>query len=80
MPSTSKHWDILALDGGGIRGLMTACYVQKMEEFAYNYSVENYNYPKNESNPRISMSKLFNMVAGTSTGALLSSAIAMPND
>ena len=52
-----------------------------MEEFTYNYSVANYGYKgTNESDPRISMSKLFNMVGGTSTGSLLASAIAMPNE
>ena len=38
----SDMYNILSLDGGGIRGLITAKVVDYMEQYAYNYSVETY--------------------------------------
>jgi patatin-like phospholipase/acyl hydrolase len=49
-----------------------------MEQYAYEYATENLCYPKNPLNERISLSKLFDMVAGTSTGSLLTTSIVIP--
>ncbi len=38
--NTNESWNILSLDGGGIRGLITATVVKYMEEYAYNYSTQ----------------------------------------
>jgi patatin-like phospholipase/acyl hydrolase len=73
-----KHWDILSLDGGGIRGLFTATVVEFMENYAYEYATEQLCYPKNEVK-KLSMYKLFDMFAGTSTGSLLVSALVLPS-
>jgi patatin-like phospholipase/acyl hydrolase len=76
---TSATWNILSLDGGGIRGLITATVVKYMEEFAYEYATEQYCMP-NRTNGRVSMAELFDMVAGTSTGSLLATALVFPNN
>lgn len=49
-----------------------------MEIFAYEYATKNLCYPKNESNPRVPMYKLFDLVAGTSTGSLLATTVVLP--
>ena len=49
-----------------------------METFAYKYATEDLCHPKNPQNERIPMSKIFDMVAGTSTGSLLSTALVIP--
>ena len=49
-----------------------------MESHAYEYATDKLCYPKNEMNERISLSKVFDMVAGTSTGSLLATAIVIP--
>lgn len=72
-------FNILSLDGGGIRGLITATVVDYMEKYAYNYTIENYCDAEN-TDQKISMSRLFDLVAGTSTGSLLATAIVLPKN
>lgn len=74
-----RVWNILSLDGGGIRGLITAKVVDYMEKEAYDYAEDNYCLPERD-NKRISMAELFDLVAGTSTGSLLATALVIPND
>ena len=54
---------VLAIDGGGIRGILPALVLAEIERLAGRPTVE-----------------LFDLVAGTSTGALLGLALAAPND
>ena len=49
-----------------------------MEHYAYEYSTDKLCYPKDPQNERISLSKVFDMVAGTSTGSLLATSIVIP--
>ena len=76
---SSEYWNILSLDGGGIRGLITAQVVKYMEQFAYDYSTQNLCYPQDPTNERVSLSKVFDMVAGTSTGSLLATCVVIPD-
>ncbi len=76
---TEEYFNILALDGGGIRGLITAQVVEYLENKTYEYARTTYCI--NEREPKkISMSELFQMVSGTSTGSLLTTAIVLPSD
>ena len=68
----------MSLDGGGIRGLITANVVNYMEHYAYEYALDNECIEESPKNPRISLSKLFDMVSGTSTGSLLTTTIVLP--
>ena len=75
----TDFYNILALDGGGIRGLITAQVVEYMENYTYEYARKHYCI--DERTPeKVSMAELFDMVSGTSTGSLLSTAIVMPNN
>jgi patatin-like phospholipase/acyl hydrolase len=70
-------FNILSLDGGGIRGLISATVVDYMEKYAYNYTVDTYCMPTSDVE-KMSLSLLFDLVAGTSTGSLLATAIVLP--
>jgi Patatin-like phospholipase len=72
------YYNILSLDGGGIRGLITAQVVEYMENYTYKYSRDNYCISE-RAEGKISMADLFDMVSGTSTGSLLTTAIVMPS-
>ena len=66
------------MDGGGIRGLVTAKVVQNMEKYGYSYAKEK-GYIEERKDGRLNMSEIFDMMAGTSTGSLLTTALSMPN-
>ena len=74
-----RVWNVLSLDGGGIRGLITAKVVDYMEKASYDYAHKEYCFPERK-NGRISMAELFDLVAGTSTGSLLATSLVIPND
>lgn len=74
-----RVWNVLSLDGGGIRGLITAKVVDYMETASHDYAVKTYCFPERK-NRKISMAELFDLVAGTSTGSLLATALVIPND
>jgi hypothetical protein len=56
---------------------MTAMIVDFIEQEAYTYANTELCYPTNDVK-KIPSSKLFDLVAGTSTGSLIASALAMP--
>lgn len=49
-----------------------------MEDYTYKYAREKYCIDE-RTIPKISMAELFDMVSGTSTGSLLTTAIVMPD-
>ena len=71
--------DILSIDGGGVRGLIPTVVVDYMEDYAYNYSLSK-GYIKAEDHPnqKVSMSKLYNIIASSSTGSILGGALVTP--
>jgi hypothetical protein len=77
-----KHYNILSLDGGGIRGLIPAQVLKYMEQYAYEYSTsKGYTFPKYPGRDGIiPMKDLFDMMAGTSTGSIISAALSYPSD
>ena len=77
---STEYFNILTLDGGGIRGIIPAVVLQKMEAFAWDYaSKKGYQFPKYEGRDgAIAMKDLFNMTAGTSTGSILAAGLAYP--
>jgi uncharacterized protein len=59
---------VLALDGGGIRGALTLGYLKKIEDILK---------AKHPGNPDFRMSDYFDLIGGTSTGAIIASLLAL---
>ena len=82
--TTDEFYNILALDGGGIRGLISSTVVLMIEEFSYKYAkskgYEVPSYPGREGEGIISMKDMFDMTAGTSTGSIISAGLVYPSD
>jgi hypothetical protein len=79
--SSDPAYNILSIDGGGIRGIIPAVIIQEMEKYAYQYAVEEKKYTKapfNASSKIVAMKDLFNMTAGTSTGSILATGLVYP--
>ena len=77
-----NYYNILAMDGGGIRGIIPAVILQKMEKVAYKYANDSgyTGFPQYEGREGIiAMKDLFNMTAGTSTGSILAAGLVYPN-
>jgi hypothetical protein len=58
---------MLALDGGGIRGALTLGYLQRMEDILRT----------RHQNPKLRLADYFDLIAGTSTGAIIAAALAI---
>ena len=78
--NAGRYYNILSLDGGGIRGLIPAQNLKYLEQYAYNYSTSrNYRFPKYEGREGvIAMKDLFDMTSGTSTGSIISAGLSYP--
>lgn len=78
--SQSEYYNIISIDGGGIRGLIPASILQKIEKEAYDYAVsKNYKVPEYPGvTGKVAMKDLFDMTAGTSTGSIIAAALSMP--
>jgi patatin-like phospholipase/acyl hydrolase len=81
--NTTDYYNILAIDGGGIRGLISAKVLENIETMAYEYAKsKNYTfpeYPGEKAKGRFAMKDLFNMTAGTSTGSIIAAGLAYPD-
>jgi patatin-like phospholipase/acyl hydrolase len=58
----SEHYNILSIDGGGIRGLIPAMWLSELER-----------------RTQLSVSSMFRMMAGTSTGATIAAGLSLPD-
>ncbi|CAO2146597.1 unnamed protein product [Urochloa humidicola] len=67
-PSTGKLITILSIDGGGIRGLIPATIIAFLEAKLQELD-----------GPEARIADYFDVIAGTSTGALLTSMLAAPD-
>ncbi len=67
--SNNKQFKILSLDGGGVRGMISATILKEIE-----YQLEVYCQKNNQ--PTVKLHDYFDVVAGTSTGSILAAGIA----
>ena len=58
---------ILSLDGGGVRGMLTIGFLERLED----------ELRKQHSNPKLVLSDYFDMIGGTSVGAILATQLAL---
>ena len=61
--SKKVNYNILSIDGGGLRGIIPAVWLNEIE-----------------TRTRRPIAHLFNMIAGTSTGAIIGSALSLPEN
>ena len=61
---------ILSIDGGGIRGIIPAKILVRLEKLLQEYS----------RNPQARISDYFDLIAGTSTGSILTGLYLCPSD
>ena len=80
-PVKRQFYNILAVDGGGIRGIIPGVVMKRMEKYAYEYAIsKGYKFPRYPGiDDRIALKDLFDMMAGTSTGSILVSGLAYPD-
>lgn len=79
--NTKDYFNILTIDGGGIRGLIPAAVLKYMEVYAFDYAKSKNlvvpQYPGFEG--KIAMKDMFNMTGGTSTGSIIAAGLSYPN-
>ena len=75
----SKKYYILSLDSGKYSGLLTSEFVSFMEKKSYLIARREFCIEKRRSK-RVAMYELFDMLAGSETGAIIASTLVMPTD
>lgn len=74
-------YNILSLDGGGIRGAFGCAILMNMENYTYERANEigiDYLTTKYKEDKKVPMAEIFDMIAGTSTGSIMAGGLAAP--
>ena len=69
-PSVPRYFRILSIDGGGMRGLISAYVLAALESRLQKLS----------GDPNVGISDYFDLIVGSSTGSIIGSALLLPND
>ena len=74
----AARYNVLSLDSAKYKGYMTASFVSFMEQYAYSVAERDYCIPARASK-RIAMPELFDLIAGSETGAIIATSLVLPN-
>ena len=74
---TQGRYNILSLDSAKYKGYMTSTFISFMEQNAYN--IANKQFCIKRKSERIAMPELFDMIAGSETGAIIATTLVLPN-
>ena len=74
----AASYNILSLDSAKYKGYMTASVVSFMEQYSYSVARREFCITPRESK-RIAMPELFDMIAGSETGAIIATSLVLPN-
>ena len=77
--NAKEYYNILSLDSAQYKGLITANFVAHMEDVAYELAMEGQCLPAERKSKKISMVELFDMIAGSETGSIVATTIALKN-
>ncbi len=73
--TNTTYYNILSLDGGAMRNLITLEVLTYMEEYAQEYAVMMGYVP---ANIPVGIKDIFHMIAGTSTGGVIAASLSVP--
>lgn len=76
---STKDYNILSLGGASYKGYMTAYFTSFLEKKAY-FIARRDRCIKPRDEERVSMNEVFDMIAGSETGAIIASALLVPKD
>jgi len=79
--SDEEYYNLLTIDGGGIRGLIPTMVLLEMEKHAWDYATtKKYEFPQYAGHDgHFALKDIFDMTAGTSTGSILAAGLAYPD-
>ncbi len=78
MVGKTSTFNILSLDGGGIKNIITLKVLDLMERYACDYVTIAKKHTIGCTDGRILVKDIFNMVAGSSTAGILAAALVSP--
>ena len=77
--AAQERYNILSLDSAKYKGILTANMIEYMEQKAYMTAIRDECIDERESG-KIAMPELFDMIAGSETGAIIGSSLLIKND
>ncbi len=74
----NKTFNMLSIEGGGIRNMISLMVMDYMEKYACEYVTQSKQHSISCTNNRILLKDMFNMVAGSSTAGVIAAAVVSP--
>ena len=71
-------YNIISIDGGGIRGIIPVIVIDYMENYTYEYALSQ-GYIEPNDKKKLKMTNFFDLFAGTSIGGIAAASLVMPS-